>query len=329
MTNAYAPTYTHQPRVASTHIAPRGYSVYVIEGPSGVYVGMTGDGLAQRFAGHRATARLGDKGNPLYTSLNSDGACLYSIREVERCANSEAAREREIFWIRLLRIEGARVFNIAPLDETAPAWTADYGVRPGNAMRDERNAALTAARLDLGMTQQNVADALGLFQETVCAMERDKRQKHPWPTLTARRFVTYHGIGADELFARDWQRPVGRAEHTAFAFGEEYVAPCESSVADVELALSACSVREASILIRRVALDESLQEIADDFGITRERVRQLEATALAKARRRLFVANDGDTTGAAMSAMGGAQPCPRAGKSLARLGGSRRRAGVA
>lgn len=50
-----------------------------------------------------------------------------------------------------------------------------------------------------------------------------------------------------------------------------------------------CDLEEREILFRRFGIDEerehTLQEIADDFGLSRERIRQIEARSIAKLRR--------------------------------------------
>jgi RNA polymerase primary sigma factor len=49
--------------------------------------------------------------------------------------------------------------------------------------------------------------------------------------------------------------------------------------------------REATILRRRFGLDgndeETLEEVGEDFGVTRERIRQIQEQALRKLRRRI------------------------------------------
>jgi RNA polymerase primary sigma factor len=49
--------------------------------------------------------------------------------------------------------------------------------------------------------------------------------------------------------------------------------------------------REATILTRRFGLEgndeETLEEVGEDFGVTRERIRQIQEQALRKLRRRI------------------------------------------
>lgn len=55
---------------------------------------------------------------------------------------------------------------------------------------------------------------------------------------------------------------------------------------DIEKALSCLDPRRRDVVRRRMA-GETLQEIGDSLGLTRERVRVLEAKALIKLRSRL------------------------------------------
>jgi RNA polymerase sigma factor (sigma-70 family) len=62
----------------------------------------------------------------------------------------------------------------------------------------------------------------------------------------------------------------------------------ESMRAEVQRGLSVLDERERRILILRFGLDRgegrTLEEVAEEFGLTRERIRQIESKAMSKLR---------------------------------------------
>jgi RNA polymerase sigma factor (sigma-70 family) len=88
----------------------------------------------------------------------------------------------------------------------------------------------------------------------------------------------------------------------AAALGEDITGEPDPAVrAALVRALSLLDEREGQIIRERLLSDEprSLREIGEDLGVSRERVRQLEARALAKMRGVFEQAGGGQASAAA------------------------------
>ncbi|MBI3072256.1 MAG: RNA polymerase sigma factor RpoH [Deltaproteobacteria bacterium] len=135
------------------------------------------------------------------------------------------------------------------------------GLQPGTGRGDEREIA-------------RVAKALRVPEADVVEMEM---------RLSARDFSLDAVVGDDgrATYVDTLASPTPDPEAVLESREEATVAS-----AKVESALATLSQKERAIVERRVMADEpvTLQEIGDEWGVSRERVRQVEARALAKIR---------------------------------------------
>ena len=141
---------------------------------------------------------------------------------------------------------------------------------------------LRSSRKRLGwMSQAEVVDiAADLGVEPRVVMEMEQR-------------LSAHDASYDPLIEHDSDNerptPAGylqdlRSEPAAQVEGDDWDAYCEAQLAD---ALQALDDRSRSIVARRWLGERkvTLQELADEYGVSAERIRQLEKNALKKLRR--------------------------------------------
>ena len=110
--------------------------------------------------------------------------------------------------------------------------------------------------------------------------------------LPLEKVVEVHSYASDPVSLDEPLRDDGDAERGDFVADAGATSPFEAAATallprEVERILSVLDERERTILRLRFGLDgqeRSLEEIAEHFGLTRERIRQLEARALSKLR---------------------------------------------
>ena len=110
--------------------------------------------------------------------------------------------------------------------------------------------------------------------------------------LPLEKVVEVHSYASDPVSLDEPLRDDGDAERGDFVADAGATNPFEAAATamlprEMERILSVLDERERTILRLRYGLDgteRSLEEIAEHFGLTRERIRQLEARALSKLR---------------------------------------------
>jgi len=110
--------------------------------------------------------------------------------------------------------------------------------------------------------------------------------------LPLEKVVEVHSYASDPVSLDEPLRDDGDAERGDFVADASAASPFEAAATamlpkEVEKILGVLDERERTILRLRFGLDgqeRSLEEIAEHFGLTRERIRQLEARALSKLR---------------------------------------------
>lgn len=196
----------------------------------------------------------------------------------EHPADAEALSEKEIFddasylerevelersvrhragLFRLHHIVGTNCEDPCELARAAPPWLA----------------AREMISLDLPVRADNVFRVSGI--KTV----RDLAEWSPDALLNQKNF------GRKSL--RDTLQVLTAAlnEGPLRAATSEAVSESDRLLTEVRRSLLTFSDRERDILIRRLGFEtppETLQEVADDYGVTRERIRQIEARAIKK-----------------------------------------------
>lgn len=115
--------------------------------------------------------------------------------------------------------------------------------------------------------------------------ERDIQTVADLQTLTTTDLRTFQNFGRTSI-----HHLVGILRKALLAgppaYGWDSEQPTSGTLlASVRASLAACSDRERDILMRRMGLDcepETLQEISESYGITRERIRQIEQKVIAR-----------------------------------------------
>lgn len=250
---------------------------------------------------------------PLITREEEEELCQRWQRDQEQGARRELARRTTRFVVRTARqferyhialddlISEGMLGVLRAMDLFNPDYGvrfmtyADYWVRAGMLARIMKDRTVTSssqgalksryffrlrrelakARALLGDTPEAMAaaaEALGLSGARVEAIERDLDASDlslNGPTLQSVRSFE------EELF--DERNECSEFEH---AEALRRLLPC------LDDALAVLSARQVTIVRKRYLQDDAvtLSELAAEFGVSRERIRQLEAAALTKLR---------------------------------------------
>lgn len=168
------------------------------------------------------------------------------------------------------------------------------------------NGKMRQARLRLGYTQKSLSEALGMPIQYIGQLETLRRFPKESEAFAISDILK---VDAAELFPK-WMsgniiKP--KSDFSYFmelervAFDNKEVLQLESGNTAMELAekedlkrlireaLDTLNDREREVLVFRFGLDsegevKTLEETAQEFGVTRERIRQIEAKALRKLR---------------------------------------------
>jgi RNA polymerase primary sigma factor len=147
-------------------------------------------------------------------------------------------------------------------------------VRDANQRMARARRALTA-ELGRAPTTEELAEATGMSPEKLDSV---------------RRAMDYSPVSLDEPIGDNGNQVrqdimVDPSVKQRLPFDEFHD---KAMAADLRRRLSALSTKEIDILSKRYALDGdrewTLQEIADEYGVSRERIRQIQAAALGKLR---------------------------------------------
>lgn len=172
---------------------------------------------------------------------------------LNREADLEYSARHRAGLFRLHFIVGANCEDPCKLARAAPPWLGAGGLEP----------------LHLSVRVRNVFQACGI--KTVSDLSE-------W---TPEALLELQNFGRKSL------HDIWQALTAALNDGPPRAATVEVGpgrlLTEVRRSLLAFSEREREVLVRRLGLEtppETLQDIADDFGITRERIRQIEAKAI-------------------------------------------------
>ena len=153
-----------------------------------------------------------------------------------------------------------------------------------------REATLEELALQMGMLSQRDYEAAARARSQGSALEGAQCKRVRKATDKVRRLLR---VSQEPI---SLEMPVGAEEGNALAdFIEDDSLPEPSVAADLEMLreqvaeiLDALSLRERQCLRLRYGLDDglslTLEEVGERFGVTRERVRQIEANAMRKLR---------------------------------------------
>jgi RNA polymerase sigma factor (sigma-70 family) len=163
--------------------------------------------------------------------------------------------------------------------------------------RLKNNLIVEAIRRQGYATVAQFCDAYGLYQSSIGDLinlkERAMNRDGTW-RKDALRLANALQVEPDMLFTeqqRITELPTNRAmvelsERQAIAMATDpYQLAARADMAkNIHKLLSSLPYREQKVLRMRFFENASLQDVADEFDITRERVRQIEGRALAKLR---------------------------------------------
>lgn len=106
----------------------------------------------------------------------------------------------------------------------------------------------------------------------------EKHNMDPWEALLTYQWFVPENVSICDVEC-DRDRDVAIHEHMAEL--PENI----NTIFDAEKAVGILSEKEAEVIRRRFWNDDTLEEIGQDFGLSRERIRQIEALAIEKMRR--------------------------------------------
>ncbi|WP_372921525.1 DNA-directed RNA polymerase subunit alpha C-terminal domain-containing protein [Roseovarius sp.] len=176
---------------------------------------------------------------------------------LEREAELERSVRHRAGLFRLHHIVGANCDDPCEIARAAPPWLTEREL----------------ISLDLPVRADNVFRVSGI--KTV----RDLAEWSPEALLNQKNFGRKSLRDTFQVFAA----ALNEGPLRAVTF--EAVPESDRLLTEVRRSLLAFSERERDILIRRLGFEtspETLQEVADDYGVTRERIRQIEARATTK-----------------------------------------------
>lgn len=196
-------------------------------------------------------------GHPADSEALSENEIFDDASYLEREAELERSVRHRAGLFRLHHIVGVNCDDPCEIARAAPPWLAER--------------EMTA--LDLPVRADNVFRVSGI--KTV-------RDLAEW---SSEALLNQKNFGRKSL--RDTMQVFAAAlnEGPLWAATFEYVPESGRLLTEVRRSLLTFSERERDILIRRLGFQtspETLQEVADDYGVTRERIRQIEARATKK-----------------------------------------------
>lgn len=159
-----------------------------------------------------------------------------------------------------------------------------------------RNNQLVARRRELGMSSGRFAEVVNVYRSEYSGFETMRISpvtKHGDWKASAKRIAAFHCVEPGELWPESVLRVQSPVAVRTFAADElarlmppaaDRPALLASDVARLRHIVLACTPREEKILRMHHVDGLTLGEVGDYFGISRERVRQIELKATAKVR---------------------------------------------
>lgn len=131
--------------------------------------------------------------SPLGDAMRQCGLDNFTIEVIEICENSEHAREREMFWIKVLKCKMPNGYNRSNGGEGGIHKLK----KEGSKMIIDRLKNLRNSRK---LSQKDFAQALDVSQQTVASWENGRTESSN-AALTA--IADYFNVSADYLLGRD------------------------------------------------------------------------------------------------------------------------------
>ena len=163
-----------------------------------------------------------------------------------------------------------------------------------------KNNVLVTLREKRNLCQSQMAREIGIHASGYGELENLKifplnKKNGKW-TKQAIKVSKYFKILPEDLFPKSLlaiKNPVVQVQIDSVCLGYMLESSRQLALAPdgtyeqkerVELALKNLSPKEKDILMRRIVEEETLESIGQDYNVSRDRIRQIEAKALAKTR---------------------------------------------
>ena len=108
---------------------------------------------------------------------------------------------------------------------------------------------------------------------------------HAWTTAKVREFSITDNTSGYRAMSDTSKARISTLEEVIEDKRQTRLAEITESDIDFEKYLSGLSPRQADIIAKRFREDKTLQEVGDTYGITRERIRQIERIAIRDCKR--------------------------------------------